>query len=62
MRPIRLFSAFALTLAALHPAPAPAADATDLSTVRLGKHVMGPAVSPESLIGKVVMVEFWGKG
>ena len=33
---------------------------TDVSTLSLGKHVMGPPQTPESLLGKVVMVEFWG--
>ena len=36
------------------------AGGTDLSTLSLGRHVMGPPQTPESLLGKVVMVEFWG--
>lgn len=36
------------------------AGGTDLSTLSLGRPVMGPPQSPESLLGKVVMVEFWG--
>jgi hypothetical protein len=33
---------------------------TDLSALTLGKIILGPPVTTESLAGKVVMVEFWG--
>ena len=36
------------------------ASSTDVSTLTFGKVLMGPAVSQESLAGKVVLLEFWG--
>lgn len=37
-----------------------AEEATDLSALRLGKQVLGRAVSVEGLRGKAVMLDFWG--
>ncbi len=33
---------------------------TDLPALTFGKIIVGPPTTPESLSGKVVMVEFWG--
>ena len=55
-----LAAPLALALCVLAAPPAPAAEATDVSSLKLGKVLLGPAVSPESLSGNVVMVEFWG--
>ena len=32
----------------------------DIAALQLGKQLMGPPVTPKSLTGQVVMVEFWG--
>ena len=50
-----------LSLALALPALALGAEGgTAVSTVSLGKQLLGPPVSRDSLQGKVVMIEFWG--
>ncbi len=56
MRPASLTRLLLLAL----PLALAQAGETDLSSLNLGKVILGPPVPPESLVGKVVMVEFWG--
>ena len=49
----------AALLGSLH-AGEPTAEGPDVAAIQLGKQLMGPPVSTESLTGKVVMIEFWG--
>ena len=40
--------------------PAARGGESDLSSLTLGKTLMGPPATQETLAGNVVMVEFWG--
>ena len=61
--PIRpLVSAILCTTLVLLAPPAEAAFNMDVASagIRLGSHVSGPAISPEAMQGRVVLLEFWG--
>ncbi len=62
LQPVRvvvLGIAMALLGTLAHPAEDDAADIS-LAGLRLGQQVAGPAVSPETLAHRVVVLEFWG--